>query len=264
MDTGSGSRMKSFLRLNTLILLFFIFLAPVPCAAQARIPFQAGETLTFQVKWAFVPAGEAVLKVLPMETVQGLNSHHFQMTSKTYEWVDVLYKVRDRIDSFADEAMTRSVSYRKVQEGKSRRDITVDFNWERLEARYSNLGQRHDPIPVQAGSFDPLGVFYSFRLNTLKEDLEFEAPVTDGKKCIQAKAKVLGRERIKGPCGEFDTFLVETSMEQVGGIFEKSKGSKIQIWVSKDPPRIPVRIRSKVTLGSFVADLIAYELGPGR
>ena len=35
-------------------------------------PFHPGEILTFQVKWAFIPAGEAVLEVIPAASKNGL------------------------------------------------------------------------------------------------------------------------------------------------------------------------------------------------
>ena len=39
-------------------------------------------------------------------------------------------------------------------------------------------------------------------------------------------------------------------------VFKKSKKAKIQIWLTADDRRIPVRIKSKVVVGSFVADLV--------
>jgi hypothetical protein len=48
-------------------------------------------------------------------------------------------------------------------------------------------------------------------------------------------------------------------MNGVGGIFDKTEGSSIKIWITDDDLRIPVRFESEVTVGSFVADLISYE-----
>ena len=50
-------------------------------------------------------------------------------------------------------------------------------------------------------------------------------------------------------------------MEHIGGVFKKSKGAKLQIWVTSDERRIPVKIKSKVSVGSFVAELVSYESG---
>jgi len=41
----------------------------------------------------------------------------------------------------------------------------------------------------------------------------------------------------------------------VGGVFEKTKDAKIHIWVTADERRIPVRIKSKVAIGSFIGEL---------
>ena len=159
------------------------------------LPFQPGERLTFQVRWAFIPAGEAVLEIGPRVIVNGVRAYHFSMTSRTFKFIDIFYKVRDRIDAYTDGGVTRSVFYKKRQEGKSKRDVTVSFDWEKGEAQYSNFGEKSKSISILPGSFDPLSVFYAFRLSPLKAGLELKIPVTDGKKCVIGKAKVIRREK---------------------------------------------------------------------
>jgi len=71
------------------------------------------------------------------------------------------------------------------------------------------------------------------------------------------------REKIKVASGTYDTFLVEPDLQHIGGVFEKSKDAKLKIWVTADKRRIPVKIKSKVIVGSFVAELISAEgIGP--
>jgi hypothetical protein len=241
-----------------LISLFIILALCFPGYAQEkRIPFAPGEKLIFEVKWAFIPAAEGVLEILPMETIDGVRCYHFAMTSRTYEFVDLFYKVRDRIEGFTDEGLTHSVLYKKTQDGRTKRRISVNFDWEKLRARYSNFDEKAEPISILPGSFDPLSVFYALRPFQLKEGEELEAPVTDGKKCIVGKAKVIGREKIKVRDTVYDTFLVEPDLEQLVGIFEKFKNAKIQIWVTADGASIPVRVKSEVFVGSFVAELVS-------
>ena len=189
------------------------------CGAETNLPFQPGERLTFQVRWAFIPAAEAVLEIHPMETVDGCRAHHFSMTTKTREFIDLFYKVRDRIDAYADETMTRSVLYRKRQEGKRKRDIAVTFDWTRQEALYSNFGEAWKPLALLPGSFDPLSVFYAFRTFALKQGLVLEVPVTDGKRCVRGRARVVRKETIQLKGVPYETFLVEPDLGQVGGVF---------------------------------------------
>jgi hypothetical protein len=211
------------------------------------------------VKWAFIPAGEVMLEVLPLETINGVKSYHFMMSAKTYPYIDPFYKVRDRIDAYSDVDMTHSILYKKKQKGRRMREVVVNFNWERHEAQYSNFEEIRKPISILPGAFDPLSIFYAFRLHALKENNELETPVTDGKKCVTAKAKVLRKERIKLGIGSYDTYLVEPDLQHIGGVFKKSKNARLQIWVTSDERRIPVRIKSKVVVGSFVAELISVE-----
>jgi hypothetical protein len=241
------------------ILTFSLFLnSSFLCRAEEkRIPFSPGEKLFFEVRWAFIPAAEGVIEILPMETIDGRKCYHFAMTSRTYEFVDIFYKVRDYIEGFADEGMTHSILYKKSQDGKRKRRITVDFDWERLQARYSNFDERSEPVAILPGSFDPLSVFYSFRLFQLKEGEELKAPVTDGKKCVVGKARVIKRERIEVKGTLYDTFLVEPDLEPLGGVFEKSKNAKLQIWVTADGASVPIRVKSEVFVGSFVAELVS-------
>jgi len=241
-------------------LILFASLIFLPGGAEGgNIPFRPGERLTFQVRWAFIPAGEGTIEIHPMETMNGTRSYHFSFTARTYEYVDVFYKVRDRIDSYTDEAMTRSLLYKKHQSGKRKRIATVTFDRETNRAQYTDIGEKHEPIPILPGSFDPLSVFYAFRLFSLQEGLELRLPVTDGKKSIVGKAKVIKRETIKVRDKRYDTFLVEPELEHLGGVFEKSKDAKLKIWVTADGTSTPVRIESEVVVGSFVAELVSAE-----
>ena len=219
-------------------------------------PFQPGERLTFILKWTFVPAGEAVLEVLPQEHLAGENAYHFVLTAQSNAFVDAFYMVRDRIDSWSDTDMQRSLLYRKKQhEGRTRRDITVSFDWQAMTAQYVNRQKAREPIAITAGTFDPLSIFYWARSAHLAVGAQLKHPVTDGKKHVLGIANVVRRETVRVAAGTFDTFLIEPDLRHVGGVFEKSPNAKLQLWVSADRRRLPVRIKSKVIVGSFSGEL---------
>ncbi len=228
-------------------------------ASENRHPFSPGEKLTFQVRWAFIPAGEAVLEIYPIETMNGQKAYHFVLTARSYPVVDLIYKVRDRIDAYTDEKLSHSILYKETKEGNRKRKVVVNFNWEKGEAQRSNFGEKIAPVPIKPGTFDPLSVYYALRLHDLKENMELEKPLTDGKKWILGRARVVKREKITVISGTYDTYLVEPSLEHIGGVFKKSKDAKLQIWVTADDRRIPVKIKSKVAVGSFVGELISVE-----
>jgi len=228
-------------------------------AQESNFPFKPGEKLTYALRWMFIPAGEAVMEVLPIETVKGTKAHHFLLTVRSTSFIDQFYKVRDRIDAYTDMGMNHSILYKKKQlEGTTHRDVAVNFNWDKKEASYTNFEEKRDPIEIPPGTFDPLSSFYYVRLFNLKPDLIIERWVTDGKKYVIGKAVIIKRETIKLKIGTFDTYLMEPEVEHIGGVFERSKGAKIQIWVTADQRQIPVKIRSEVIVGSFVGELVSF------
>ena len=226
-------------------------------ATENTFPFAPGEKLTVHVRWGVIKAAEAVFEVLPIEVVDGSKAYHFVMTAKTTRFVDLFYKLRDRIDAYADVEMTHSILYRKQKRARKKKDIVIDFNWDKNEAQYSESGEKKEPISILPGSFDPLSVFYAFRLHDLQENAQIERPVTDGKKCVIGRANVLKREKVEVAGKIYDTYLVEPDLQHIKGVFEKSKRAKLQIWFTADELRLPVKIRSKVTVGSFVGELVS-------
>jgi hypothetical protein len=65
--------------------------------------------------------------------------------------------------------------------------------------------------------------------------------------------QVLKKDRIKLPIGTFDTVIVKPLM-QSEGIFNR-KG-EIYIWLTDDEKHIPVKMQTKVAVGSITATLI--------
>ncbi len=232
-------------------------------ADEPRAPFLAGERLTYELRWQMVPAGRAVLEVLPGGSFQGKPVHHFRLTATSNRMLDFFYKVRDRVDSMVDIDMSRSLFYKKdQQEGRARRDIKVVFDWSENVARYSNFDKDHRTSPLMEGSFDPMSGFYYLRSRELRPGMEISRPISDGNKNVIGVVWVRKREKIVVAGREYDTFLIEPDLKHVGGVFEKSKDAKLKIWVTADAAKIPVRVKSKVVVGSFIADLVEARTVP--
>ena len=217
--------------------------------------------MRFDLRWTVVPAGEAILEVLPIQIIDGRQVYHFRLTAESNAFVDLFYKVRDRIDAYASIDMSRAVRYfHKQNEGDNHKDVTVHFDWEKDIALYSD-GSSNKKIKIKPGTFDPLSVFYYSRMAGFKADGTIECPVSDGKKCVDGMARIIKKETIKIASGTYETFLIEPDLKHVGGVFKKSKDAKIRLWITADDRRIPVKIASKVSVGSFVGELIAIEKG---
>lgn len=225
-------------------------------AAKREYPFQPGEKLVYQARWGFLKAGKATLEVLPITMVNGVKTYHFVMETETNPYVDIIYRVRERQDSFVDLAMKRSVLYKKRSEGNHPRDVVVHFSEEKKEATYSNFGEPMQPVKILSGTFDPLALFFVLRIYDLKENENITIPISDGKKMILARAKVIRREKLKISGKEYDTFFIQPEMESLGSVFKDREHAGLAIWYSADTKKIPVRIVSKVGVGMFTFELM--------
>lgn len=220
-----------------------------------------GQRFRYDIEWSFVRVGEATLEVesKPLDW-NGQPAWHIIHTARTNRFADNFYKVRNRIESWLAADGSRSLHYQKVErEGKSLRDVTVDFDWATMQARYSNRGQSIDPIDIQPGTHDPVSVVYAARFRLPVEPGEMQLPVADGKRFMSIVIRILKKEWIEVPAGRFEAILVEPEVKELGGVFRKSKRAKIQIWFSADDRRLPLLVASKVAVGSFRAKLASWE-----
>lgn len=226
-------------------------------AASKTLPFRQGERLVYRAVWGVIPAGEAVIEVLPDASMEGVRAHHFAMTTTTNSGVDLFYRIRERQDSFTDAAMTRTLQYRKKSTGNHPRDVIVTYDWKKRTATYASFGNAEKPVEILPGSFDPLAIFFVIRTHRLKPGDVYEIPVTDGKKCIAVKAAVTGREAVTIDGNVYDTHLVVPDMERLQGVVPRQDDPSLKIWFSTDERQVPVKIQSKVAVGSFVFELIS-------
>lgn len=243
-----------------LLLLLLLLLAAAP--ARAEYPFASGEKLSYDLFWTFIRAGTATLETLPDGEAEGKKALHFRALAKSTPFIDTFYRVRDQIQSWVDPEVTRALLYQKDQEeGDYVRHYLIRFNPQGTMAFRYSKGALKNSVLIQPGTFDPLSMLFLFRTKPLALGYEFAAPVTDGDKAVVGKARVVRRETITTAAGEFDTFLVEPEIKEIGGVFRKSPDAKLQVWITADARRLPVRVKSKVIVGSFSMELTAYE-GP--
>ena len=71
--------------------------------------------------------------------------------------------------------------------------------------------------------------------------------------------EIHGREEVRVPAGTFRTIRIEPHIEKIGGVFAKSPGARLFIWVTDDAWRRPVKMESEVAVGSFIAELTRID-----
>jgi hypothetical protein len=231
---------------------------PESASAAKDLPFTQGERMVYQARWGVIPAGESVIEVLPDEIVNNVRTYHFAMTTTTNAALDLFYRVRERKDSYMDLKPMRTLLYKEREEGKHPRDVVVTYDWGNKTATRYDYGKAGNPISLIRGTIDPLGLFFFIRMNKLKMGDVLEFPVTDGKKRWDVKATVVREERLTINSKVYDTFLVIPDMQRLEDVFKKKdEQPDLKVWFSADERQIPVKIESKVIIGSFIFELVS-------
>jgi hypothetical protein len=86
--------------------------------------------------------------------------------------------------------------------------------------------------------------------------MEFERPVTDGKKCVVGRLSLLGRERVKLHGVYYDTYVMQPDMKDIEGFFEENRDAQLTLWYKTDRSSIPVKIKIEVLIGSIVCRIV--------
>ena len=218
-------------------------------------PFGAGEKLRFSVQYGFVHAGTAYLEVPEVKNWNGHEVYTFRATAKSNAFFSVIYKVRNRIESYWDKGGQFSRRYHENRrEGGYKKNEEILFEHDLREARYSDGQVYAIPPHVQ----DALSSFYYARYQALPLGGSIFFDYHASRKSKPLEIKVLGRETVKTPAGKFDCVVIEP-MLKAGGIFKKS--GRLVIWLTNDERRLPVLMKSKVTIGSISVVLQEAKLG---
>ena len=234
---------------NDSLLEGFEIVYPLP----GIVPFGEGELLTFAIHYGLIYAGDATLEIRNIAVLDSSRAYHIISTARTNSAFDHVFKVRDRHDSFMDYDNLFSLSFEKhLREGKFKRDDKVVFDQRNHVALYATK-----KVPIPPNTQDFLSALYYARTLSLDVGQAVAMANHTGGKNYPIYVKVLRRERVKVPAGEFDCLVVEPVL-QTTSLFEH-KG-KLTIWVTDDTVKMPVLLRSKVVVGAFEAVLKSYTL----
>lgn len=232
------------------LLMVFSVAAFISFCSPAAFAFEVPERLEYDLLWAGIKAGEAVLEVKK----DGENIK-ISSTAKSAKWISLFYKVDDSVvvEAGGSNSAFSPIKYRiRLREGSYRRDREFIFGGGKV-LYIDNLKDVRSEHDVPEEIYDPLSAFYIVRVIGLTVGKSVHVPVFDSRKLWDIEVQVLAKEKVETPLGVFDTVLLKPLMK-TEGIF-KRKGD-IYIWVTDDETKMPVKLRSKAPIGSINAVLV--------
>lgn len=225
--------------------------APRPGAAS--VPFTIGERLEYDVKFSWKSVGRGTMEVVGIEEVRGRPSWHAVFTIKGGI---PFFRVDDRMDSWFDVTTLSSHRFhQQVSEGNYKRSRQYEFFPER--AVFTENGGAEEPsvsAPLDDASF-----LYFVRTIPLTVGQTIDVPRYFNPKGNPVRLRVLRRETIRVPAGEFNTIVIQPTF-QTRGIF--SENGRAEVWLSDDAHRFVVQMKSSLKIGSINLFLKRYALPP--
>lgn len=216
--------------------------------------FGVGEKLVFVIRWGPIHAGEAVMEIPDIVTIHGRKAYRILSRAATNRTFSTFFKVRDRVESLMDVKGLFSWHFEKhLREGKFRADIKEAF-----DQRHHFVISRGDTIRVSPYVQDVLSALYFVRTQPLVVGKPILVDNYADRKVYPLEVRVLKKERIKTKAGVFDCVVIRPILRSTG-IFQQ-KG-ELTVWLTDDRTHTPVLMKSKVVVGSFVAELKKYTLG---
>ncbi len=218
--------------------------------------YAVGEKLTFAVQYFSITAGYATLSAAELVDVEGRPCIHIVAEARTHPAFEGIFKVRDRIESFIDAETLFPWRYEKhLREGSYSADSSYIYDQRAGKMLEPARPERVTLIPPDTQ--DVISCFYAFRTVDLKvgESLYIKVAADDMKN-YELKVDVLKRERVSTLAGDFDCIKVQPHLK-FEGVFQQ-KG-EVFVWVTDDERHIPVKIRSKIAIGSININLQEAE-----
>ncbi len=222
--------------------------------------FGVGERLVFDVSYGPITAGEAVMAIPRHDMIAGRNTYRVEFTVNSLASFDWIYSVRDKYLTFVDvEAIAPLRFEQHIREGTYSRDFNADFDQVNHVAKTS---EGTHPIPEYV--HDIMSAFYYARTLDYSNMRVGEHVLLYNfykDKSYDLRVKFLGRQELEVGAGTFNTIVVEPLIME-GGLF-KSEG-RIVIWLTDDERKVPIRVNTKVVIGSIDVELKEYSglIGP--
>jgi hypothetical protein len=216
--------------------------------------FKVGEKLSFNVNYGFITAGVAEYNIPKMIKLAGRDVYQITFGVNTVSTFDALYKVRDRYETYLDaEGLFPWRFEQHIREGGYSRDFSAFFDQRKGKAKTSE-GSYDIPKYVN----DIVSAFYlarTFDYSKLKNGDRVHLENFYKDKVYPLDVVYKGKETVSVKAGTFDCIILEPEIQE-GGLF-KSAGN-IVIWLSNDDLRIPVKVKTKIIIGSIDAELTGY------
>ncbi len=249
------------IRLYTYSLFLLLMAGINRLAAQELVKkqepvFQAGEQLSYRLKYGLLTAAEVHLRVEESDTrFEGHPAYHIIADGQTAGSFDVFYKVRNRYETWIDKTTLLPYQYAENRhEGSWKHSDKVTF-----DRKSNKVTNKNGTYPLDGQVFDfPSAYFFARTLDVSKMRIgqNFNlAYFLDGSTHTLG-ITYMGKEQVSCSLGKFNCLKFNPTILP-GRIFKEK--SKLYLWITDDENRIPVKAHVEVVVGSLTMELTSAK-----
>jgi hypothetical protein len=231
------------------------------------LPFAVGESLTYEGKVSKIIRGISVADLT--FTVDAANSGNLLITAEARSKGTLLklfrYSFLQQMNSTIERDDFRVMRSTKHDVQKERiRDSEAKFDYDRMRVTYVETDPQEPmrpPRTIASGiediTHDLVSGVYALRLLPLEVGKTFNLSVSDSGLVYTIPVRVAAREKQKTILGTVMCFRVEPEVFGSGRMIER-EGS-MQIWITDDPRRLPVRSVVNSSIGKIDIRLRSHK-----
>jgi Protein of unknown function (DUF3108) len=212
-------------------------------------PFTVGERMEYDVKFGIFRVGRASMEVVDVDTIRGEPAYHVAFVIRGRA---IFYSMSDSLQSwFTVRDLTSLRFYQDNDENGDRRvnhyEIHPDLGF--------YVQNQRDTNTTTARPLDDASFFYFARTLPLENGHTYSLPRYFKPDRNPVTLQVLGRDTVNVPYGRFAVVAVRPTFKS-RGLF--GEGGQATVWLSDDEFRIPVAIRTRLSVGSLTMNLRAW------
>jgi hypothetical protein len=229
--------------------------------------FKRGEYLEYRMHYGIFNIGKGTVKI--HETYAEMNNRKcfkVDVFGKTTGLVDWVADVNDQWGAYIDTAaLVPHMSYRKIREGRYKKDEVVLFDHEKGRITAKVLDQKtqkyKEPVIYDAPPQvrDLIGGFMFMRTQDFSQKKINDTIVVKGffeDEFYQLRVLYKGKETVKVKAGKFRAVVLKPIMP-ANKLFDGE--NSITIWFSDDKNFIPLKVSANMFIGSAGVELTAFQ-----
>jgi len=200
--------------------------------------FGIGERAEYSIKYGIIGGGSATMEITGLDTIRNRAAWHVEFTIRGGV---PFFRVNDRYETWIDIHNTSSLRYKEdIHEGSYKRQRLYEFL---PFARMTETTRGADTVPTVEQPADQASILYFIRKIPLRVGLDtsFNNYFLIDRNPV--RIRVLRREHISVPAGEFDAIVIQPIIK-AKGIF--AEGGEAEVWLSDDDRHIILQMKSKV------------------